>query len=64
MYMHLLTQAFSGQRWDIHDVIAEGDKVVIRCAHTGQQIGDFFGLPATGRHPLIHPACDFDVGRR
>ena len=49
MYMHLLNQAFSDQQWDIHDVIAEDDKVVIRCTHTGQHTGDFFGLPATGR---------------
>jgi predicted ester cyclase len=39
MYMHLLNQAFSDQRWDIHDVIAEADKVVIRCTHTGQHTG-------------------------
>jgi steroid delta-isomerase-like uncharacterized protein len=49
MYMHLLNEAFSDQQWDIHDVIAEDDKVVIRCTHTGQHTGDFLGLPATGR---------------
>jgi steroid delta-isomerase-like uncharacterized protein len=48
-YMHLLNQAFSDQRWDIEDVIAEDDKVVIRCTHVGTHTGDFFGLPATGR---------------
>jgi predicted ester cyclase len=49
MFMHLLNDAFSEQRWEIHDVIAEGDKVVLRCTHTGVHTGDFFGLPATGR---------------
>jgi predicted ester cyclase len=49
MYMHLLNEAFSDQQWDIHDVIAEDDKVVMRCTHTGLHTGDFFGLPATGR---------------
>ena len=49
MFMHLLNDAFSEQRWEIHDVIAEGDKVVIRCTHRGVHTGDFFGLPATGR---------------
>jgi predicted ester cyclase len=49
VYMHLLNHAFSDQRWDIHDVIAEDDKVVIRCTHTGRHTGDFFGLPASGR---------------
>lgn len=49
MFMHLLDQAFSDQRWEIEDVIAEGDKVVLRCTHSGVHTGDFFGLPATGR---------------
>jgi predicted ester cyclase len=49
MFMHLLNQAFSDQRWEIHDVLAEGDKVVIRCTHSGMHTGDYFGLPATGR---------------
>jgi predicted ester cyclase len=49
MFMHLLNDAFSEQRWEIHDVIAEGDKVVLRCTHSGVHTGDFFGLPATGR---------------
>ena len=49
MYMSLLNEAFSEQRWEIHDVVAEGDKVVIRCTHSGVHTGDFFGLPATGR---------------
>lgn len=48
-FMRLLNEAFSQQRWEIHDVIAEGDKVVISCTHSGVHTGDFFGLPATGR---------------
>jgi predicted ester cyclase len=49
MFMHMLNQAFGEQRWEIHDVLADGDKVVIRCTHSGVHTGDFFGLPATGR---------------
>ena len=49
MFMNLLDHAFSDQRWDIHDVLAEGDKVVISCTHAGIHTGDYFGLPATGR---------------
>ena len=49
MYMSLLNEAFSEQRWEIHDVVAEDDKVVLRCTHSGVHTGDFFGLPATGR---------------
>jgi predicted ester cyclase len=53
-FMHLLDQAFSEQRWEIHDVIAEDDKVVLRCTHSGVHTGDFFGLPATGRRFAYH----------
>jgi predicted ester cyclase len=49
MFMHLLNEAFSDQRWEIHDVLADGDKVVIRCTHSGVHTGDYFGLPSTGR---------------
>ena len=48
-YMHALARAFSDQRWDVHDVIAEGDTAVVYCTHSGTHTGDFFGLPATGR---------------
>jgi predicted ester cyclase len=49
MFMGMLNKAFSHQRWEIHDVLADGDKVVIRCTHSGVHTGDFFGVPATGR---------------
>jgi predicted ester cyclase len=48
-YMTLLNQAFSEQRWEIHDVLADGDAVAMRCTHSGVHSGDYFGLPATGR---------------
>jgi steroid delta-isomerase-like uncharacterized protein len=49
MFMNILNRAFSDQRWEIHDLLAEGDKVVLRCTHSGVHTGDFFGLPPTGR---------------
>ena len=49
MFMHLLNEAFSRQRWEIHDALADGDKVVIHCTHSGVHTGEFFGMPATGR---------------
>jgi predicted ester cyclase len=49
MYMALLDRAFSDQRWEIHDVLADGDEVAMRCTHSGVHTGDFFGLHATGR---------------
>jgi len=49
MYMHLLNKAFSDQRWEVHDVVAEGETVVVRCTHSGVHTGEFFGVAATGR---------------
>lgn len=49
-YMHLLASAFSDQRWTMHRVVAEGDTVVMHCTHSGRHTGDFFGVPASGRH--------------
>lgn len=36
------------QRWTVEDVIAEGDKVVVRAVNTCEQ-DSFFGIPARGR---------------
>lgn len=34
---------------EVHEMVAEGDIVVIRWSATGTHAGDFSGLPATGR---------------
>jgi predicted ester cyclase len=49
MYMTMLNRAFSDQRWEVHDVLADGDEVALRCTHSGVHTGDYFGVPATGR---------------
>jgi steroid delta-isomerase-like uncharacterized protein len=36
-------------RWTIHDMVAEGDKVVIRWSHTGVHREAFLGLPPSGQ---------------
>lgn len=47
--MRLLNKAFTDQRWTIHKVLAEGDTVAIHCTHSGRHVGDYFGVPGTGR---------------
>jgi predicted ester cyclase len=47
--LRMLHRAFSDQRWEIHQVISEGDTVVVHCTHHGRHTGEFFGVPATGR---------------
>lgn len=39
---------------EVHDLVAEGDMVVIRWSATGTHAGDFNGFPATGRVATLH----------
>ncbi len=44
-----LASVFSDQRWEVHDVIGEGDVVATRLTHHGRQTGELMGIPPTGR---------------
>ena len=41
---------FPDYRWNIEDIIAEGDKVVYRFTLHGTDTGGFMGMPPTGKH--------------
>ena len=43
-----LFAAFNPLRFTIEDIIAEGDKVVVRWTNAGTDSGGFLGMPATG----------------
>ena len=43
-----LLSAFNPLRFDIDDVIADEDRVVVRWTNHATQSGDFMGIPATG----------------
>jgi steroid delta-isomerase-like uncharacterized protein len=45
--VRMLLSAFA-PRFTIEDVIAEGDRVVVRWTHAGTHVGDFLGIPASG----------------
>lgn len=47
--MRWLQSAFSDQRYEIHQIIAEGDTVVAYLTHSGRHTGEFMGMPATAR---------------
>ena len=47
--MRMLQSAFSDQRWEIHQAIAEDDTVVLSCTFHGRHTGAFLGLAPTGR---------------
>jgi predicted ester cyclase len=44
-----LGRVFSDQRWEIHQVIGEGDVVVVYCTFHGRHAGDLMGIPPTNR---------------
>ncbi len=44
-----LASVFSDQRWEVHDVVGEGDLVATRVTHHGRQTGELMGIPPTGR---------------
>jgi steroid delta-isomerase-like uncharacterized protein len=45
----MLRGAFPDDHHTIEDLIAEGDKVVVRLTHCGTHQGTFLGLPPTGK---------------
>ena len=46
---NMLWNAFDGFRAEVHDQIAEGDKVTTRKTFFGTHTGEFLGVPATNR---------------
>jgi steroid delta-isomerase-like uncharacterized protein len=47
--LQVFRTAFPDMHATIEDMIAEGDKVAMRCRWHGTHLGEFFGAPATGR---------------
>jgi steroid delta-isomerase-like uncharacterized protein len=44
-----LKGAFPDLIFDIDDIVAEGDGIVVRWTARGTNTGDYFGMPATGK---------------
>lgn len=53
-----LATVFSDQRWDVHEVVGEGDLVVMRLTHHGRHTGDLMGIPPTG-HEVAYQYVHF-----
>jgi predicted ester cyclase len=47
--MHWLRRVFSDQRWEIRNVVGEGDTVVVHATHRARHTGELMGIPPTGR---------------
>ncbi len=52
-FVQAFKAAFPGIVGTTEDVIAEGDKVVLRWSAQGTHEGDFMGIPPTGREILL-----------
>ncbi len=48
-FVSLLFSAFPDGQYNIEDMIAEGDRVVVRHTFRGTHLGDFMGIPPTGK---------------
>jgi predicted ester cyclase len=44
-----LASVFSDQRWEIHQVIGDGDMVAVHATHHGRHTGELMGIPPTNR---------------
>jgi steroid delta-isomerase-like uncharacterized protein len=49
----LFRSAFPDVHFEVGDLIAEGDVVVVRVTFEGTHRGEFLGIPPTGRHVRI-----------
>ncbi len=49
----MMRSAFPDLHLTIEDMIAEGDKVVMRSTWSGTHEGEFMGIPATGRQVTV-----------
>jgi steroid delta-isomerase-like uncharacterized protein len=47
--VELILAAMNPLRFEVQDLIAEGDRVVVRWVQQGTQSGTFMGIPPTGR---------------
>ncbi len=62
MFFNMMRSAFSDFRVNVEDMVAEGDKVVVRSTMTGRHTGEFLGMPPTNRQISV-PVIDVLVVR-
>ncbi|HEU5100870.1 MAG TPA: ester cyclase [Roseiflexaceae bacterium] len=52
-FARMLRSGFPDSQWTIDDLVAEGDKLVMRWTSRGTHQGEAFGIPATGRSVVV-----------
>jgi steroid delta-isomerase-like uncharacterized protein len=58
MLFEQLRKAFSAFRMNVEAIAAEGDMVVVRGTMTGTHVGEFMGIPPSGKEVRV-PFCDW-----
>jgi steroid delta-isomerase-like uncharacterized protein len=53
-----MRKAFSGFRMNVEAIAADGDMVVARVTMSGTHVGEFMGIPPSGKEVLV-PLCDW-----
>ena len=48
-FFGMMREAFDGFRFDVEDIVVEGDKGAARVTMKGTHSGEFMGVPATGK---------------
>ena len=49
----MVAAAFPDRRYTVEDLLAEGDKVVVRFTTGGTHLGEFQGIPPTGKSGFV-----------
>ena len=53
-----LLKAFSGFRMNVEAIASEGDMVIVRGTMAGTHVGEFMGIPPSGKQVRV-PLCDW-----
>ena len=58
MLFEQLRKAFSGFQMNVEAIASEGDMVIVRLTMTGTHVGEFMGIPPSGKEVRV-PVCDW-----
>jgi steroid delta-isomerase-like uncharacterized protein len=53
-FVGLYLAAFPEQRIEVHELVGEGDRVLVRHTHHVKHGGEFAGMAPTGREAVVH----------
>ncbi len=57
----IFNNAFSGLRFAVQDITADGERVVVKFKATGLQVAEYQGVPPTGNEVVFNGVATFGV---